>query len=143
MKKDKVSSSSALFWDLLRSVSQQEIGFIISIVLARLLMPEEFALVGTGLAAINVIRIGEACGRYPGAISFAQDPGMPAPAGVFCGPEAPVFSRSSIAPGLHCFVGAVYGGYLGYARVIKIEGFDFLLTGLKSLKEKYYKFTTR
>lgn len=45
----------AISWDIFRSVVQQSSGFIISIVLARLLVPEDFGVIAIALAIVNIL----------------------------------------------------------------------------------------
>ncbi|MEM7550840.1 MAG: lipopolysaccharide biosynthesis protein [Bacteroidota bacterium] len=47
--------SSALAWDVFRSLIQQASGFIISIILARLLLPEQFGVIAIALAFVNIL----------------------------------------------------------------------------------------
>ena len=59
MAKDNLKSQTAsgLKWSLLGNYGAQIIGFVSSIVLARLLSPEDFGLVGMALTLINILRI--------------------------------------------------------------------------------------
>lgn len=57
MEELKKKSLNAILWDLGGSFGQKGISFIISIFLARLLLPEEFGLVGMAMVFIGVFQI--------------------------------------------------------------------------------------
>jgi O-antigen/teichoic acid export membrane protein len=57
LNKLKKKSSTAVVWDLLGTYTQQGIGFVISIILARLLLPAEFGLVGMAMVFIGIFQV--------------------------------------------------------------------------------------
>ena len=68
----KRKSLSAVIWDLGGSFGQQIFSFIIGIFLARLLMPEEFGLVGMAMAFIAVFQVFSDVG-FASALIHRQD----------------------------------------------------------------------
>ena len=53
----KGKAFSALVWDLLGSFSQHGVSFVVSIILARILQPTDFGLIGMALVVINVFQV--------------------------------------------------------------------------------------
>ncbi|MCA6073434.1 lipopolysaccharide biosynthesis protein [Fulvivirga sedimenti] len=53
----KKKSISGVIWSLLGTFSSQGIGFVISIILARLLTPEDFGIVGLSLVFISITQV--------------------------------------------------------------------------------------
>lgn len=58
----KSRSENAFFWDLLGNYAGQGISFVISILLARILSPEEFGLVGMSMVLVNILKIAQDMG---------------------------------------------------------------------------------
>jgi teichuronic acid exporter len=53
----KKKTVTAFFWDLTGKLADQGVGFIVSIILARLLMPEDFGLLAMGVVVIAIAHV--------------------------------------------------------------------------------------